>query len=224
MGNERKSVTEEIPELTDEELPEFRRLVLTGWRVMQARKRLEADDYEDPEGRTADAIMVGLPSLLAAIPGLSEYAEGVFTILGDHDHVRPELTTIPADAYWPKGDTVAPVGPPPKWCDLKGHVPKYMQRNARTDDSGVCFLNEGHPMPHYADVGESADDIEERASLWLVWEEGRLPRLRRVLKCRHAQCGGTCDGGGLSGTCQPCLLHVGHVGGCEPMRVPPCAG
>ncbi|WP_327413047.1 hypothetical protein [Streptomyces sp. NBC_01233] len=53
---------------------EFRNLVLVGWAVMQAKKRLDENVYADPDSRTADAILVALPSLFTALDQAVERA------------------------------------------------------------------------------------------------------------------------------------------------------
>lgn len=93
---------------------QFRALVTAGFAQNRAKERLVKDEYENPTERHVDILMVGLPSLLQAADAvldlaLTQHAEDLLTIEEGPDDVgrrHPELTNIPADAFWSKGATL----------------------------------------------------------------------------------------------------------------------
>ncbi|WP_158721133.1 hypothetical protein [Streptomyces sp. NRRL S-241] len=94
--------------------PEAVALIKLGFQMNRANERLAADQYESPEERRADAVFVALPELLQAAGAaldqvLIQRADELPTIEEGPDDVgrrHPELTNIPADAFWSKRATL----------------------------------------------------------------------------------------------------------------------
>ncbi|MFD7552949.1 hypothetical protein ACFV9E_00165 [Streptomyces sp. NPDC059835] len=98
--------------------PEAVELIKTLFQMNRAKERLTADQYESPEERRADAVFVALPQLLQAVgaaldQAVTQRADELPTIEDEPDDVgrrHPELTNIPADAFWSKGAALSRQG------------------------------------------------------------------------------------------------------------------
>ncbi|MFJ3634608.1 hypothetical protein [Streptomyces sp. NPDC090112] len=91
--------------------PESLRLLKVLFQRNRAQERLDANEYQDPEQRRADAVFVALPQLLQAAgaaldQALTQSGDELLTIEDGPDDVtrrHPELTRVPLAVFRLKG-------------------------------------------------------------------------------------------------------------------------
>lgn len=109
---------------------------------------------------------------------------------------HPELTTIPADAYWPKGGAVQSSALPPDsafddWCLKWTNVPDDVQEMVGAfvpayevipwTHGVVCYLRKGHSADHISHLADSRSDAP--GGFWVSWEQVGTVKLCILLHC-----------------------------------------
>lgn len=146
-------------------------------------------------------------------------------------HERPDLTTIPADAYWPKGTELEQpsyssherlvtraVDDVAESCIECVDVPERLKATIRPllnseidefpwDAPTICELWANHAGKHIGHFAPSNDHGEWEGAVWAVWDENYPLVLRGMPRCGHSECDHPRDY-----FCYGCRMPRGHDG------------
>ncbi|WP_412077554.1 hypothetical protein ACLF6K_24145 [Streptomyces xanthophaeus] len=144
---------------------------------------------------------------------------------------RPELTIIPADAYWPKGGAIEQpsyssyerqvdraVEDAGEGCHEIVDVPERIKIAIRPhldskvdefpwDSPTMCDLWANHAGKHFGHFAPSQDHENGRGELWIVWAKGGPLKVSGLPRCDHSECDHPRDY-----FCYGCRLPRGHEG------------